>query len=443
VDSAAREDLAARIIALSNADETEVIVAAVDSGLTRFTHNAIHQNVWTSDAVVRVRAVVDGCTGVATSNDLGEDALRRTTARATELARFAPRDDARAPIGGAPPAAPARGAFVAATAAAAAEQRAHVASCVFDVAERHDLWAAGFVTTSETGTTIANSSGTLASFDATDCGLAVKQNGPTSSGYAERFSADVGDLDGTAIAEIAATKALRSAEPVEVEAADWTVILEPPAAGELFAFMASHFSAQSYDEGSSFLSGRLGDRFTPANVTIVDDVRHELAPGMPFDFEGFPTRRVALLDRGIAGGIVTDATWARRLGRENTGHALPAPNSEGPLPSHLVVMPGERSLDELIAQTERGLLISRLWYVRTVDERQTIVTGMTRDGTFLIEDGRLARGVRNMRFNQSILEALGAAQFAGELVRAAAYSYSIVLPAVKFERFTFTSATDF
>ncbi len=443
MDSAARGRLAARLLERSDADETEVIAWTTDSALTRFTRNAIHQNVATTDTVVRVRVVRDGRTGVASTNDLAEDALTGALARASLLASHAPRaDDANAMVAAAP-VAPVAGAFSAATANATAEERAAIAAQVFDVARRNDMWAAGFVSTTMQGITIGNSRGTVQSFDTTECGLAIKQNAADSTGYAERFSTEIGDLDGTAAATLAAQKAAASANPIDVPAREWTVVLEPAAAAEFLDFLSSHFSALTFDQGSSFFSGRLGERFTGENVDIADDVRHPLNPGMPFDFEGAPTRRVPLIARGVAREIVTDARWAHRLGRENTGHALPEPNASGPQASHLVVAPGESSLDELIAETERGILVSRLWYARTVDQRKTIVTGMTRDGTFLIEDGRIGRGLRNMRFNQSVVEALGEARFGRDLARTSTYSYSMVLPAVKFARFNFTSGTEF
>ena len=221
------------------------------------------------------------------------------------------------------------------------------------------------------------------------------------------------------------------------------MILEPAAFGELLAYVTDHFSAQSYDEGSSFFSGALGNAFAGENVTIVDDFAHPLHAGMPFDYEGSPTQRVVLLDRGKANAVVTDVAWAKKLDRPNTGHGLPAPNGWGPQPRNVVVEPGTKSVEQLIAETKRGLLVSRFWYIRPVDQRKTIVTGMTRDGTFLIENGKLAGGVRNMRFNQSILEALAHCEFANAQARTGGYSYSIVVPAAKIDGFRFTSLTDF
>ncbi len=443
MDKREREALALRVLTAAGKGEVEAIVWDTQSGLTRFTHNAIHQNLAERDTEVRVRAIVDGRTGVAVTNDVGDASLSAAVARARAMAAFAPRDDDPPGLtANDEPAAPA-GAFVAATAAASPADRARIAADVFATAESAGLWAAGYVTTSRTGVTIANSSGTLVSFDGTGCGLNVKQNGPDASGFAERYGNDLAVLDGTAAGSAAAAKARLGANPAPVKPGAWTVILEPAAFGDLLAPLIDHFSARAYDEGSSFLSGGLDRAYAGSNVTVADDFAHPLFAGRPFDFEGYPTRQLPLLANGVAKNVVTDAYWAKRLKRPNTGHGLPAPSAGGPQALHVVVSGGDKPLDRLIAETQHGLLVTRLWYIRTVDPRTTIVTGMTRDGTFEIENGAVTRGVRNMRFNQSILEALRHAEFGATQARTAAYACSIVTPPVKLEAFTFTSTTDF
>jgi predicted Zn-dependent protease len=329
------------------------------------------------------------------------------------------------------------------TANASPELRAQMCDAIFKSAEDNGYWCAGFATTSTSGVTILNSSGANASFDGTDSGINVKMNARDSTGFAEGYDNDVTRLDAHAIGATSAEKAKASANPRGVEPGDWTVILEPAAFGELFAYLTHHFSAQSYDEGSSFLSDGLDKTYLGENVTIGDDYAHPLNPGMPFDYEGHPTQRLPLIENGVAKNIVTDSYWANKLRRENTGHALPAPNAYGPQAGHIVVSPGSKPLAELISETKRGLLITRFWYIRTVDQKKAIVTGMTRDGTFLIENGRIMGGVRNMRFNQSIIEALRQCEFANALHRTGGYSYSIVVPAAKLEGFRFSSGTEF
>ena len=443
MDKGSREALAKRVLGFSSADQTEAIVWSENSALTRFTQNMVHQNVAHADVSVRVRAIIGKRTGVATTNVLDDAALRDVVSRAVEMAKLAPEDPElpQLPPGGQTQ--PPEGAYVEQTALATPQMRAEMCDVAFTAAEENGYWCAGYATTSAMGVTIANSSGTLASFQGTDSGLNVKMNAADSTGFAEGYDADVTRLDARTIALNSALKAKESKQPRSVDPGRWTVILEPAAFGELFTYLADHFSAQSFDEGSSFLSDGLDKLYLGENVTISDDYAHPLNPGMPFDFEGHPTQRLTLVQNGVAKNVVTDSYWANKLGRENTGHGLPAPNAYGPQASHIVVSPGSKPVAELIAETARGLLITRFWYIRTVDQKKAIVTGMTRDGTFLIENGRIAGGVRNMRFNQSIIEALRSCEFANALHRTGGYSYSLVVPAAKIDGFTFSSGTEF
>jgi len=268
-------------------------------------------------------------------------------------------------------------------------------------------------------------------------------NAPDSTGYGQAYSPDATTLNARSVAETAAGKAKNSAKPQGVEPGEWTVIMEPAAFGEFFTYLAQHFSAQAVDEGSSFLSDGLDKQYFGEHLTVRDDYADPLAPSMPFDFEGQPKKRLTLIEAGVAKTFVTDSYWAKKLNRENTGHALPAPNAYGPQAIDLVVAPGTKSVEQLISETKRGLLISRFWYIRTVDQKKAIVTGMTRDGTFLIENGKVAGGVRNMRFNQSIIAALGKCEFSNAPQRTGDYWFSVVVPAAKIEGFTFSSGTQF
>lgn len=443
MDSAQREALAKRVLALSGATQTEVMVSSSNSELTRFTRNTVHQNVAEADVSIKVRAILGGRTGVASTNLPADTALEQVVRRATELARLAPEDPDQPQLPSGGPMRYPEGAYVENTARATPEQRANMADAIFKTAEDHRYWCAGFVTTSSEGVTIVNSQNACASFERTDAGINVKMNASNSSGFGEAYDNDVAQLDAHAVGSISAHKARDSADPTSVEPGQWTVILEPAAFGELFSYLADHFSAQSYEEKSSFMSEGLGNLYLGENVSISDDYAHPLNPGMPFDFEGQPKKRVTLIENGIGRNIVTDSYYARKLELENTGHALPAPNAYGPQAINLVISPGSKPLNELIGETKRGLLITRFWYIRTVDQRKAIVTGMTRDGTFLVENGTVKGGVRNMRFNQSLLEALRHCELANSLHRTGGYSYSIVAPAAKIEGFTFSSGTDF
>lgn len=443
MDSTKREELARRVLGYSGADQTEVMVWSGNHELTRFTHNIVHQNVAQADTSVRVRAIAGKRTGVATTNVLDEHSLRDTVSRALEIARLAPEDPELPDLPSGARSTPPEGAYVLETAQATPHLRAKICDAIFKTAEEHGYWCAGFVTTGSSSVTIVNSNGACASFDGTDSGVNVKMSAADSTGFAEGYDNDALRLDAHAIGVTSAKKAHDSASPRNVEPGEWTVILEPAAFGELFTYLVDHFSAQSYDEGSSFLSEGLGKSYLGPNVTVSDDYAHPLNPGMPFDYEGHPTQRLTLVENGVAKNIVTDSYWAAKLGRTNTGHALPAPNAYGPQASHIVVAPGSKPVAELISETKRGLLVTRFWYIRTVDQKKAIVTGMTRDGTFLIENGAIVGGVRNMRFNQSIIESLKRCEFSNALHRTGGYSYSLVVPAAKIEGFTFSSGTEF
>jgi len=438
-----RETLAKRTLAHSTADRTEVLISYENAALTRFAHENVHQNVASEDAVISVRAIVGGRTGVAQTNRTGDDAIRDVVERAIEMAKLAPVDPAQPDLPAGAPTTTPPGAYVDATAAADAQTRAQMCGEFFRVAERDGLWSAGYASTAARGYTVANSNGALASFDGTTAGVDVKMSAADSTGFAESASTDIRLVDAAAVAETAARKARETKAPKSVEPGAWTVILEAPAFAELLAFLGSHFSAQSYDEGSSFASGALGTTMLGENVTLRDDYAHPLALDAPFDFEGAPTQRLSLVENGIVRSVVTDSYWAHKLDMDNTGHALPAPNAYGPQPRNLVMMPGTRTTEELIASTKRGILVSRLWYVRTVDQLQAIVTGMTRDGTFLVEDGKVVGPVKNLRYTQSYLAALaGTVAVARERKTLKGFLGGVVVPAVRIDGWTFTGTTE-
>ena len=429
------------VIAASNADETEVIFSRSEAALTRYTRNEIHENVIEGDASLSIRAVVGKRVGVASTSRLDDRAIADTLARAASIARLSPEDPMfpGLPEGGPKPQTLA-GAYDAATAAASPDNRAAAVGRIAAKMQHHQLHAAGFVASRCDAVAIANSKGTRRYFESTDASVNIKAIGDDSSGYAEGFARSIGQLDFDGLAAVAAKKALDGRDPEPLGPGAYTVILEPPAFREFLGYLSwAGFGAQSLDDGSSFLAGRIGDQVIGTNVTIRDDFAHPLSPGIPIDFEGMARTSVPIIEAGVAKGVVYDSYYAHKLGHANTGHALPAPNSIGPLPLNIVVEPGPWSTAELVRSIERGVLVSRTWYIRLVDQKKMLITGMTRDGVFLIEHGVITRGLKNMRFNESIIEALGRCELGSELVR----SENMVLPAVRINGFHFTSATTF
>lgn len=437
-----RLELAARAIAAGGADGLEAMVTDQHLALTRFTNSAIHQNLDEASSSIQIRAVVDGRAGWASTNGTSESALKETAARAIAQARFAPKRDIPVTLPEPATYRPPKGAFDDATASTPPSLRAGAASTIFEKASGVGAWAAGYVSSMRDGVAIANTNGVRATFSSTAAEVNVKCVAPAASGYAEALSHRIADIDVRAVADRAAGKARDGATLSSPDVGEWAVVVEPAALGELMVYVLAHFSAERVHAGASFLSEGLDRPYAGENVTLVDDYAHPLHAGCPFDGEGTPTSRVTLLENGIGKDFVTDTEWAARMSRRNTGHYIPG-GSDGPYVRNPVLMPGTRSRDELIASTKRGMLITRFWYIRTVDHRKTIVTGMTRDGTFLIRDGKLAGGLRNVRFNVNILELLRSCEFSSEQVRTGGYSYTIVVPAAKFDKFTVSSVASY
>lgn len=430
-----------RALSASQADETEALIAASDSSLTRYTHNFAHESVNERNCQISVRAVVGKRQGVAGTNKLDDASITDVVRRAYESAKLSTED----PVF---PGLPGPGGEVTeiddpyddTTAAATPDMRAAAVNDVAKIMRVHNLYGAGYVSTQSDALAIANSKGVKRFHRSTDSAINIKAIGSDSSGYAEGFSRRFDDLEPAMLAERAAKKAVAGKNPRALEPGKYTVILEAPALREFIGYLSwIGFGAQAFEQGSSFMSGRLGEKLVGDNVSIRDDFTHPLGNGIPFDFEGVPRTVVPMIDHGIAKDVVYDSYYAAKMKHKNTGHALPAPQSDGPMPLNVVVDPGSTALEAMIRDTQHGVLVTRTWYIRLVDQKQTLITGMTRDGLFLIERGRVTKGLKNMRFNESIVGALGRCELASALVR----SENHVLPAVKIDNFHFSSGTEF
>jgi predicted Zn-dependent protease len=318
---------------------------------------------------------------------------------------------------------------------------------VTDAANARGLNAAGALSTTARAVAVAHSRGQFAYHADTHARFTCTARSDDSSGWCDRHRHDWRELDVSGLGETAMEKAERSRAPQAVEPGAYTVVLEPSAVNELVAFLAwLGLGAQSLEEGRSFLTDRVGTTITGADVNIADDAFDPRSFGLPFDYEGTPRRRVPLIESGTGLGVVHDRRSARKAGVTSTGHASAPPAVEGALPFDLVLGAGNQTLEQLIAGTERGILVTRFWYNRVVDARRTIVTGMTRDGTFLIEHGRLVRGLRNLRFNENVLELLGRVEAWGRDAEPTLFDFSgntVVAPALRARDFHFTGVTTF
>jgi PmbA protein len=422
----------------SSAEQTEVMVTEWDSALTRFANNGIHQNVAERNAQVRVRVVKDGRTGVASVNQMDERSADDVLRRAIEIAALQP----KAEIVPMPAPAPSKqiDAWSEATAAATPEERADFVGTICQRAQKKGLKAFGAFSTSAAQLAIANSLGVFHQHRGTQATVNSVVMGEAGSGYADRGAIDVAQLNKDELADEVIDKAERNQNAQPIEPGVYEVVLEEYAVAEMLEFMSfMGFSALAAQEERSFM--QLGERITGDAVTIWDDGLDASGLPAPFDFEGVPKQRVELIKNGVASGLVYDMLTASRDGRQSTGHGLPAPNTEGPFAVNLFMQPGATPKAELIAGVKRGIWVTRFWYVRIVHPKASIITGMTREGTFLIENGKITRPVKDLRFTQSILEALNGtlAISQGTKLQIAEFIGAERVPALRLKAFNFTS----
>jgi len=437
------EEIFSKVLKYSTADETEAIISSAAYSLTRFANNIIHQNVTEEGVSLSVRAVVDHRTARASTNKFDEASIRKVCEAALALARLQAPDADLLPMPGGQMF---RGVdrFYAETAALTPQARAETVSKVIGRAEKDGLTAAGVYSSGSSATGLFNSRGLAAFHEETVSEFSVTMLGDSSSGWAKKTSPNCQELEPEARADRAAVKALESREPQEAGPGKYTVILEPAAVLDLLGFLFFDFGGLAVHEQRSCLTGRVGQKLFGENINVRDDVFHPLQAGAPFDGEGMPRQRVTLVEKGVVKGVVYARQTAKLLGAEPTGHGFPLPNEFGEAPMNIVMEGGKAGIEEMIRSTERGLLVTRLWYIREVDPFQKILTGMTRDGTFWIENGKIQHGLKNLRFNQSVIEMLGQVELMGPPQRTAGEeSFEMVVPAMKVRDFSFSSLTKF
>jgi predicted Zn-dependent protease len=456
-------DIFDRIRKLSSADEVEVIFSGGRFALTRFANNAIHQNVAEEDYAVSVRTVFAGRTARASTNKFDDESLKHVVRASENLAKvqhpdpdLLPMPNAREAQGSADSAVRPPPRFFEETAHITPVMRAEGVKKIVAVADKYKLTTAGIFSSSESIEGIFNSRGLSQWHAQTSAEISITMLAADSSGWQKNNSPDIRDLDPLALAETAATKAVDSAHPREIPAGKWTVILEPSATLDIVGFMFWDFSGMAILDQRSFLTGRIGTQLFGENITICDDVAHPLQAGSPFDGEGVRRRKVGLVENGVVRRVVYARATAERMKRSEyrdkvgpvaaTGHGFALPNEMGEMPQNIVFAPvsNPQTVDQMIASTERGILVTRLWYIREVEPFEKMLTGMTRDGTFYIENGRVHGAVRNLRFNESLIHMLSNVEAMSVPVRSSGdESFDMVVPAMKIRDFNFTEVTKF
>jgi predicted Zn-dependent protease len=423
--------------------ETEVHVDETISALTRFANNAIHQNVAEHTLNVSVRTQVDQRTARATTNRTDEDSLRAAIEASLSLAHSQPKNSQLLPM-------PGRqryrqvNRFLKPTAALTPEDRARAVRRACDLAVKKGQTAAGIFSSAQAQSAVGNSRGLFAAYRDTHSVFSITMQEGSAASWAKENAANVADIDPQKLAERASEKVHRATDAKELAPGRHTVILEPAAVLDLVGFLFYDFAATALQDKRSCFNERMGKQVFGKNISIVDDVYHPLQLGAPYDGEGIPRQRVVLVDAGVPKNLVYSRASAKVAKKNPTGHGFPLPNEYGEAPMNLVFSGGKSSLEEMIASTDRGLLVTRLWYIREVDPYEKIMTGMTRDGLFLVEKGQVTSAVRNFRFNESILEMLRNVESLGPAVRATGEeSFEMVVPAMKIRDFHFSEVTKF
>jgi len=452
------EKIFEKIKKFSTVDEIEIIFSSSDFSLTRFANNTIHQNVAEVNESASIRVAFDGKTARATTNRFDDEGLKRAVQSAESIARVQEPDPDFLPMANASegkgPGGPSR--WSDQTAAITPADRSEGVGKIVAVAKKNKLVTAGIYSSSQSAEAIINSKGLSVFHRQTSAEVSITMLAQSSSGWQKANSPDIKNVDPVHLAEIAAQKARDSQSPRELPPGKYTVILEPAAVLDLVGFMFWDFGGLAILDQRSFLNNRIGSKLFGENITIIDDVAHPLQSNAPFDGEGVYRRSVSLVEKGVIRNLVYARSTAEKMRKSEykdkvgqinvTGHGFPLPNEIGEAPTNIVfVTPGnEQTVDQMIAGTERGILITRLWYIREVDPYEKILTGMTRDGTFLVEGGKVKNGLLNFRFNQSLIEMLNNVEAMGTAVRASGEeAFDMVVPAMKIRGFNFTEVTKF
>lgn len=433
-------------------DGIEVSVSASNVATSRFANNGMTQNQSPQRVSISVRVQKAGKQARLSSDQLSASAIKALVDNAIVAASFLEKDDEMLPL-----VKPEKRSHIknvnrydAKTAKFTPDQRAKAIAEMVAIAEERNLICAGVFETGAWVQAIGNSEGLFRYHRETSAEVSITMrqieaaSGAESTGWAKLHSPRVGDIDATALARRAADKAVASANPAELPPGKYTVILEPPAVLDLLAFLWSDLAGTSHVDKLSCFLNQLGQKIVGDNIVVDDDVFHALQSGAPFGGEGLQRQVVRLIDHGVVKNLVYGRRSAKKLGTETTGHGLQEPSAEGEYPLNIVVAGGNTSLDEMIRTTDRGILLTRVWYVREVDPTTKIVTGMTRDGTFLVENGAIKSGIKNFRFNQSLLDLLRNVVAMSPAQRTAGEEgIPAVVPAMKVTNFNFASVTRF
>ena len=421
-----------KALSFSTADACEINIGGSESGNIRYARNTVSTAGHQSNQSLVVTSSFGKKSGVATIDEFDDASLEKVVKRSEELAQFAPENpEFMAPLG--PQSYDESNSYIEATANIQPEFRAKVAASSIEPASAKDVTAAGFLNDTAGFSAMLNSNGLFAYNKATnvDFTVTMRTNDGTGSGWVSRDFNDIAKFDADKVANIAIDKAVMSREAKAIEPGKYTVILEPAAAEELLGNMARSFNARTADEGRSFMSKdggtKMGMKIVDERVNIWSDPLNKEVPTATWNGDGQPLKKTSWIENGVVKNLAYDRFWAQQKGVEPV-----------PFPSNFIMEGGSASLEELIKGTKKGILVTRLWYIRSVDPQTLLYTGLTRDGTFYIENGQIKYPVKNFRFNESPIIMLNNLEELGQQVRI----NGNLVPYMKVRDFTFTSLSD-
>ncbi len=434
------EALLKKILSYSKADECEVNIGSSERGNIRYARNAVSTSGGISQNSVVIASAFGKKLGIVTLNEFDDASLEKAVRKSEELAKLAPENPEYVPFLGPQQYIESNKTFVASTAAISPKERADAVAGSLQIAKENQLTAAGFLENGSGFSAMANSKGLFAYNTATNVNFSVtlRTSDGKGSGYATKGYNDFSKLDVKKATSIAAQKAVRSTEARAIEPGKYTVILEPAAAAVLLENIFYAMDARQADEGRSFLSKpggktKLNEKLVDERVSFYSDPLNDELPTQPWSGDGRPQEKVTWIDKGVIKNLYYSRFWAEKKGVK----AVPAPNA-------LIMDGGNTSLEDMIKSTEKGILVTRLWYIRSVDPQTLLLTGLTRDGTFYIENGEIKFPVKNFRFNESPIIMLNNLETLGipERTVSGESDNHYLIPPMKIRDFTFTSLSD-
>ncbi|MFA6316704.1 MAG: metallopeptidase TldD-related protein [Elusimicrobiota bacterium] len=435
-----------KIFSFARKKDAEVIVFSSESALTRFADNIVSQNVSNRSLEIVIRLVEGGRVGRVSLNHSGDAELKAAVESAIAMLKTQKPDPELLPLPKPLPVRENTALYDEKTAAFSPMARADRIAEAVEAAARDGQLASGTFDNGWSRVTVANSRGVFGSHLESSAAFKLTVKDGDGMGWADDSGAVVGEIDFSGVSACARAKARLAKAPRDVKPGRYTVVLEADPVANLLLFTSIYgFGGQFYQEGQSFMAGKLGRRVMGPNITLEDNGLDGPSASMPFDFEGMPRKKVVFVENGVAKAVAHDRRTAAKAKAEPTGHALPNPNPYGPIPTSVCLRAGGSSLEDMVKGTKRGLLVTQFHYLNVLKPIELELTGMTRNGTYMIEDGRLAYPVKNLRFTESLVAAFNRVEALSPTrkVKSAFFGGKFLVPAAKITDFCFSSATSF